>query len=83
MTEEMWLKTDKAMMEQSEFWPQWPLLPIKRYKDGEMQTALIYANMEGPALWSDGANLWDRDKDAYEWVPVNIDELLREGWKVD
>ena len=70
---------------------KWPhlVLPIKRYRDGMMETALVFAGME-KLKSSDpiqvklnttifGDVLGDPEMKTYK----NVDELLDDGWVVD
>jgi len=81
VNEEMWLMTDKAMIESPDYWPRWPLLPIKRKWGLEPCVALI-SEEHGRLRVAYGANLWDTHV-GLDWVEFDVDELLREGWVVD
>jgi len=71
---------------------KWPhlVLPIKRYRDGGMETALVYAGMErlkedepiqvklNTTMFGDLPGL-ESEMKTYE----NVDALLDDGWVVD
>jgi len=70
---------------------KWPhlVLPIKRYRDGFMETALVYAGMEkigenDPIQVKLNTTIFgDIGEDSKMHVFKNVDELLDDGWEVD
>ena len=79
---------EKEMMENPSRWPQWPFLPVKRYKGkGFPDCGVLYDNREHLNtvfminLWDikGQKQLLDSEKACYP----SVDDVLRDGWVVD
>lgn len=76
----------KTMMETPEFWPCWPYLPLKRWKNNELETAVLFASAHGgaPVAFMQGANLYLVTADQARSAPTRTPaDLVAEGWEVD
>jgi hypothetical protein len=76
---------NKTFMENPGLWPHWPVLPLKKYTQGELQVACLIDGPTKPTIILKG--MYDLTKgplDEQEHkVYMNLDELLADGWKVD
>lgn len=76
--------TDRKFIADPNRWPNWPILPVVRYKDGVHETAIIVEHgMSGDEFKiARGANMWDKTT-MKGFVTITIDEIVAEGWEVD
>jgi len=79
---------DREMMSDPTTWPNWPLLPVKRYEDNDIECAVIRA-VQGQMTWVVCVSFWGLvDKsETLEGAKVlkyeSLDKLLADGWVVD
>lgn len=83
---------DLGMIKAREDWPQWPLLPLKRWnKESSLEVAVLYARpiqispvVPGRTLLRlfEGQNIWSFDPKSHG-EDVTPDEVVRRGWIVD
>lgn len=73
--------TDLEFIKDQNMWPAWPLLPLKRYKDGNYETAVLRATE--PLTLAENVNMWSYHPDTASSIPVTADEVLARGWKID
>jgi len=73
---------DLEFMKSPAKWPQWPVLPLKKYEGGLLITALMMEVFGGGFAIMRNANLFAPDT----WQnaePCDPEELVKEGWVVD
>jgi hypothetical protein len=79
--------TDREMILSEDHWSRWPLLPLKRVRDGRLETAVLVAPVDkhGKCYISRGNNVFEFDEDlsTNHGEPIMVDDVLAEGWKVD
>lgn len=75
---------DKAFILDPDKWPHWPVLPVKRIKDTQMDLGCLLDTGKIIVVLS---NMW-----ALKNTPISeqksityrtVDELLADGWRVD
>lgn len=90
-------KDDLEMMINPLDWPRWPLLPIKRRRAHDWETAVLYADKgtvkDGKPTIIKNFNIFEPAKEATTWSEAfkghekqtynSFDELLADGWRVD
>lgn len=85
MTDEKRRAEDRKMMLDPDSWPNWPLLPLKKFGKGYESAVLISSDdPEWPLFLL--ANMWDVEKIkrcATGASKRTVDEILDEGWTVD
>lgn len=83
---------DQKMMETPRHWPKWPFLPLKRFTNGRMESAVLYATaQDGKPVVFVKVNLFGikdevASKPISEWPgyrEVTPAEIVAEGWVVD
>lgn len=83
---------DVNKMKHHDSWPLWPILPVKRYMKGGVQTGVLFA--DGTAVVYLNVDIFDVDKWAgRSWKSIlqehhrevysSYEELVSLGWKVD
>ena len=79
------IETDRAMIQNPDDWPRWPILPMKRRRHGGSEMGIILAghstmiyhcNMFDPRLKTDHASI---KKTNY----ATVTDLLADGWMID
>lgn len=78
-------QSELIMMELTEQWPCWPLLPIKRWKDGKLEIGVLYEVGLTKTFKFANANLWDIEylKEEWRWDTVTLEDIVRCGWVGD
>lgn len=73
----------RAMMRNEDMWPAWPVLPLKRIVNGDMQPGLLYSG-QGPVVF---LTYMYKLPNSFKDVPTvkyeNYDAILTDGWVVD
>jgi len=67
-------------------WPQWPKLPVKRRREGQIQIGYLSGNygteLPEPVVYL--GNIWDTNWMAQEAKRYgSLEELFQDGWEVD
>jgi hypothetical protein len=82
---------DLEFIKMPPLWPNWPWLPIKRYRMGQATggpecAALCSTNLENNVLYLVHANMWDKSGLAAAWdsrETVTPQQIVDDGWVVD
>lgn len=75
-----------AMMETPERWPVWPRLPLKRWRDGQLETAFLVATGQGgaPVAFFEGLVFQTLTPEMRaQVVSKTPTQVYDEGWRVD
>lgn len=76
-----------GMMQQPKYWPNWPYLPLKRIRNGRIETGILYERgMREPhdLMWLEGGNLFHLKEASFETaVLADCRRLVSDGWIVD
>ncbi len=77
--------TDLEMMQNRAEWPHWPLLPIKRRREGQSWPELGVLYAADPLEFFD-VTLYELEQaldDGKKGEPTTAEELVKLGWVVD
>ena len=78
--------TDLQMIQSPLDWPSYPFLPIKRYHNHNIETAVLWT---GSLLKATAANIWDLPKTKEEFIALpgityqSVESMLADKWIVD
>ena len=83
---------DRKMMADPRTWPSWPMLPVKRAKDHDLEPGFMVA-IQGKlttvflvnpwAIWAGERKFKEVLKNGPKKEYKSLDELLADGWVVD
>lgn len=90
------MRDDIEMMRRPLNWPRWPVLPLKRRKDGDMECGVLFSASAAPgakpAVYKVGLHRID-GKAGETWGEVlgryekyeydNLQAVISDGWEVD
>lgn len=74
--------SDVEFMKDPDKWPYWPVLPLKRYVNNNLECGLIFASGEPKIFLTNvfaGKNLEEVDTISYE----SYEALTGAGWMID
>lgn len=70
--------TDLQFMQSPLVWPRWPVLPLKRHRDHNLECAFLYA--EGtPKVYLGDIHAEVNKTKEYK----TFEEIIADGWRVD
>jgi hypothetical protein len=79
-------KQDREMMSSPDHWPRWPVLPLKRVRDGQMECAFLWADSRPRVYLSDVISFSNNRRSLSEVEHkdyATLRELIEDGWTVD
>lgn len=85
------MKTDKEVLQDLDhveilkrphLWPTWPCLPLKRWRNREMTSAVAVEDEDDKIRFYEGANLFNPES-FKENVLRTAEEIIADGWVVD
>ena len=74
------------MMKRTQLWPQWPMLPVKRWTGRDMECAVLLDVAEGKKYTLYFANLYMLPDDLTTCQQREYDSfeaIVADGWEVD
>lgn len=75
-------RDDVGMMSHPDLWPNWPLLPLKRYVDNDFETGYLMMTGSNAIQFRRGNVFGPKETD--EVIPyTSFEELVELGWRVD
>lgn len=78
------LQSDLEFMRTPDAWPNWPVLPVKRYVDHKLETGVLLENSANVYYFGAGFNMWNLPKDLSVFDRIdNLQTLVDQGWIVD
>lgn len=80
-------RTDEiAMMRDSDQWPRWPILPLKRNNGGFLETGRLMEHVVDPSAFSAPplVNPWvENTVTGEQRVYSTFEQLYDDGWRID